>query len=60
MFRAPKVQTVAPPPPPAIEDTAARQAQYEDALRKRKGRAAAIVSQRNDQPETAGKLLLGS
>lgn len=59
-FLAPKAPTPAPlPAPPAPEDTAAKQRQYEDMLRQRRGRAAAILSQRGDLPATASKTLLG-
>ena len=53
----------APPPPPAIEDTAAAQQDYEDQLRKRKGRAASILTERTPtgqlQQPSAAKALLG-
>jgi len=47
------------PPPPAIEDTAATQQEAYDALRRRKGRASAILNQGGPQPVTAAKQLLG-
>jgi hypothetical protein len=52
---------VAPPPPPVIEDTAATAQEYQDQLRKRKGRAASILTDRagTAQPQTAAKMLLG-
>jgi len=54
---------VTPPPPPVIEDTAATAQEYQDQLRRRKGRAASILTDRTPgamQPQTAAKTLLGS
>jgi hypothetical protein len=47
------------PPPPTIEDTSAKEQEAYDALRRRRGRAAAIVNQ-GPAPMTAAKTLLGS
>ena len=50
-----------PVPPPPSEDPALKARQYEDELRKRKGRASAVLTQkRGEQPETAAQVLLGS
>ena len=58
-FLRPKVPQAAPlPPPPVIEDTDAVQQEAYDALRRRKGRASAIVTQ-GPAPATASKVLLG-
>jgi hypothetical protein len=66
-FLAPKPQVQAAPPPPVVEDTQATQQQYQDMLRKRKGRAASVLNEGGDQgtaganaPQTASKQLLGS
>ena len=49
------------PPPPVIEDTEATQQDYADMLRRRRGRAASILSDKApQQPQTAAKVLLGS
>lgn len=49
-----------PPPPPAIEDTDAKDQDYQDALRRRRGRAASVLTQRDQAaPVTASKSLLG-
>lgn len=58
MFSRPK--TTAAPPPPTIEDTAAIAQEQADMLRRRKGRASAILSERGTAPQTAAKTLLGS
>ncbi len=59
-LKPPKAPAPAPlPPPPALEDTALKAEQYESMLRKRRGRAAAILSARGDSAETAAKTLLG-
>lgn len=59
-FLRPKVPAQQPlPPPPVIEDTAAKQQEAYDALRRRKGRAASILSD-GATPQTATKTLLGS
>lgn len=61
-FLRPKTPKMAePPPPPVIEDTDAKNQDYQDALRKRRGRAASILTSREGgQPVTAAKTLLGS
>lgn len=49
------------PPPPVVEDTEARQQDYGDALRRRRGRAASILTAGNSgAPMTASRVLLGS
>jgi hypothetical protein len=56
-------RVVQPPPPPVIEDTEAAQQEYADMLRRRRGRASAILSDtpRGQQaPQTASKVLLGA
>jgi hypothetical protein len=60
-FLQPKVSSAPPPPPPVIEDTAATQQQYQDQLRKRNGRASAILTGPSGPgtPMTASKTLLG-
>lgn len=60
-FLRPKVSSAAQPapPPPVIEDTSAAQQEQADMLRRRKGRASAILSERNTPVQTAGKTLLG-
>lgn len=59
-FLRPKVRATAAPPPPVIEDTAAKQQEYGDMLRRRKGRASAILTSGNSPaPVTASKTLLG-
>lgn len=57
-FRSPKAP--APPPPPVIEDTSAIQQEQADMLRRRRGRASAILSERGQPVQTAAKTLLGS
>lgn len=60
MFSTPKPQVA---PPPVIEDTAGKAQDYQDALRRRKGRAAAILTDQSGKapaPSTAPKTLLGS
>lgn len=62
-FLAPKVKTATPAPtPPVIEDTQATQQDYQDALRRRRGRAASILTNpaNAEAPQTASKVLLGS
>jgi hypothetical protein len=60
-FLRPKARTAEAPPPPVIEDTAAKQQEYGDLLRRRKGRASAILTKDNSAaPVTASKTLLGS
>jgi hypothetical protein len=50
-----------PPPPPVIEDTDAVKQDYQDMLRRRRGRAASVlVRGQQSAPETATKQLLGS
>ena len=59
-FLQPKAPAMAaPPPPPVIEDTGAKQQEQADLLRRRKGRASAVLSQ-GTAPTTAAKTLLGS
>jgi hypothetical protein len=59
-FLRPKIQSTPAPPPPTIEDTAGAQQDYQDQLRRRKGRAASILTDRNQAPpQTAAKQLLG-
>lgn len=61
-FLMPKVKAPTPAPmpsAPAVEDTAAVGAQYENMLRRRRGRAASILSGRGEQPQTASATLLG-
>lgn len=56
-----KPKTANIPPPPVIEDTAGREQDTADALRRRKGRAASILSGGDaGVPLTAGKTLLGA
>jgi hypothetical protein len=49
------------PPPPVIEDTSAKAQDYQDMLARRRGRAAAILTDRSQSqaPQTASKVLLG-
>lgn len=56
-FFSPKTSSA--PPPPVIADTSATQQDYADQLRHRQGRAAAILTQTGQQPQTASKTLLG-
>lgn len=60
-FSRPKMPPPAPLPVPVIEDTDAKAQEYAAMLAKRKGRAAAILTDRKaDQtPTTAAKVLLG-
>jgi hypothetical protein len=60
-FLRPKTPAQTPAPsPPAIEDTAAKQQEYQDMLRQRRGRASAILRQQGEAaPLTAAKQLLG-
>ncbi len=59
-FLRPKVKTPEPPAPPVIEDTEAARQDYQDSLRKRRGRAASILTRRDaPAPQTAAKTLLG-
>ena len=60
-FLRPKAPAMQPlPPPPVIEDTAAKEQEAYDALRRRRGRAASLVSGNGPAPQTAAKVLLGS
>ena len=61
-FIMPKTASAPAPAPPTIEDTDATQQDYQDMLRKRQGRAAAILTGPNGAgaPTTATKTLLGS
>ena len=59
-FLTPKVKTMPAPPPPVIEDTAGKEQEQADMLRRRRGRAASILSDRTGAlPVTAAKQLLG-
>lgn len=59
-FMRPKITQAPVPAPPTIEDTAGAQQDYQDALRRRRGRAASILTDRNQAPpQTAAKQLLG-
>jgi hypothetical protein len=59
-FLRPKAPAMQPlPPPPVIEDTSAKEQEAYDALRRRRGRAAAILHGDGPQPVTAAKSLLG-
>ncbi|MEY2656234.1 MAG: hypothetical protein RLZZ524_3262, partial [Pseudomonadota bacterium] len=62
-FMRPKTPALpAAPPPPVVEDTAAKAQDYQDALRRRRGRAASILTDRTGgmaAPQTAAKALLG-
>ena len=61
-FMMPKSKTPTPTPmpsAPAIEDTALQAQQTENMLRKRRGRAASVLSSRGDAPQTAASTLLG-
>jgi hypothetical protein len=59
-FLQPKMPAMsAPPPPPVIEDTDAKQQEQADLLRRRKGRASAVLSQ-GTAPATSAKTLLGA
>lgn len=57
-FSRPKAP--APAPPPVVEDTQAKQQEYGDVLRRRRGRAASILAGQAPAPQTAAKALLGS
>lgn len=60
-FMRPKIKSTPAPPPPVIEDTAGKQQEYEDSLRKRRGRAASTLHSGDSAPPvTASKALLGS
>lgn len=61
-FLRPKVSSQPAPPPPVVEDTQAAQQDYQDMLRRRRGRAASIMTNPNTMqaPQTASKMLLGS
>jgi len=59
-FLRPKVSTAPAPPPPTVEDTDGAQQDYQDQLRRRKGRAASVLTERDQPaPQTASKQLLG-
>lgn len=56
----PNLTNPANTPPPVIEDTQAKMQDTADALRRRKGRASAILTRRDQAaPTTASKQLLG-
>lgn len=58
-FSSPKTQKA--PPPPTIEDTDAVRQDEADMIRRRRGRASSILTERNAAPPvTASKALLGS
>lgn len=60
-IRKPNPATPQAPTPPAIEDTEARRQDESDRIRMRRGRAAAILSDRSaGTPMTASKTLLGA
>lgn len=61
-FLTPKTQSAPAPAPPTLTDTSGAQQDYQDMLRKRQGRAAAILTgpQGAGAPQTATKTLLGS
>lgn len=62
-FLRPKTPSVQAPPPPVVEDTDATKQDYADSLRRRRGRAASILTTKAEasQPvNTAAKTLLGS
>ena len=61
-FFMPKQQSAPAPAPPTLTDTDGAQQDYADMLRKRQGRAAAILTgpQGAGTPTTATKTLLGS
>lgn len=59
-FMRPKVQAQAAPPPPVIEDTAAKEQEQADLLRKRQGRASQVLMRGGaERPQTATQVLLG-
>ena len=58
-FMRPKTPNIPVPPPPVIEDTAAIAQEQADMLRRRRGRASAILSERGAGVTTASKTLLG-
>lgn len=59
-FLRPKVPTPTPAPPPVVEDTEGVKQDYQDQLRRRRGRAASLLTQPGAQPvQTAAKTLLG-
>lgn len=61
-FLRPKVPAApAPPPPPIVEDTDAAKQEYQDRLRMRRGRSAAVYNDPTRPPaqQTAAKVLLG-
>ena len=62
LFSTPDIpEPIAPPPPPAIEDAAAAGQKRADALRKRKGRQATILtSPEGVNKATSAPTLLGS
>lgn len=60
-FLRPKIKTPEPPAPPVVEDTDATKQEYEDMLRRRRGRASSILTGKDQAgPATAAKTLLGS
>jgi hypothetical protein len=60
-FNRPSTPVTQPEAPPVVEDTEAKAQDYASMLRKRKGRAAAILTERAaPAAETAAKTLLGS
>jgi hypothetical protein len=62
LFDTPKIpDPIIPPPPPTVDDAAARQ-KSSDAYRKRRGRAATVITspQGINQSNTGAPTLLGS
>lgn len=58
LFSTPDVpEPITPPPPPAIEDAALAGQKRADAMRKRRGRQATILTQTENQPSVAPTLL---
>jgi len=60
-FSRPSTPATQPEPPPVVEDTEGGAQDYKDMLRKRRGRAASVLT-KSEQPaaDTAAKTLLGS
>lgn len=61
-FLRPKAPQMPPaPPPPVIEDTAAKEQEQADMLRRRQGRASAVLTQPgNARPASVAKYVLGN
>lgn len=64
VFKKPKVPAPppppTPPPPPVVEDTAARAQADADALRRRKGRAATLLTGRSNTGGDTGGVTTGT